>query len=192
MSCCGSSEGTEKINPALIMNDPLAPATHKFKVTIIGNSAVGKTTLLQTYLDKLGPSSPTTGAAYYEKTTQYGNQEIKFQFWDTAGQERFNSVIPTYIRDSKAVILAFAINSKESYDRKDHWLGFTKNLTDAVIVLVGTKSDLEDQRQVSADDATIWSNNRRMKYVEVSSFTNVNIDRLFEMIIVDVCGIIPQ
>ena len=76
---------------------------------------------------------------------------IILNLWDTAGQERFKSLIPSYIKDSAVALVVFDITSRSSFQSVDNWIENAKNLRDddVLLVIVGNKSDLEEQRQVS-------------------------------------------
>ncbi len=76
------------------------------------------------------------------------NRTIKLQLWDTAGQERFHSLIPSYIRDSNVAIIVYDICKPDSFDHISKWHDEIKNVKgkDVLIVVVGNKSDLEEQR----------------------------------------------
>ena len=76
---------------------------------------------------------------------------IILNLWDTAGQERFKSLIPSYIKDSVVAIVVYDITSRQSFQSVDKWIEDARNLRDdeVMIVLVGNKSDLYEQRQVS-------------------------------------------
>ena len=80
---------------------------------------------------------------------------IILNLWDTAGQERFKSLIPSYIKDSAVAIVCYDITSHESFEHVEKWIEDARNLRedDVILILVGNKSDLEDRRQVSAEEA---------------------------------------
>ena len=87
---------------------------------------------------------------------EIGNKKIKLQLWDTAGQERFRNLIPNYIRDCNVAIIVYDITSmrfftsidKESYESLGYWIKEVKDITqkNAIIVMVGNKSDMESNR----------------------------------------------
>ena len=70
---------------------------------------------------------------------------ITLNLWDTAGQEKFKSLIPSYIKDSQAIVVVYDLTSRESYESVEKWMQDARELRDvdqALIVLVGNKSDL--------------------------------------------------
>lgn len=90
------------------------------------------------------------------KQIEIGSKKIKLQLWDTAGQERFRNLIPNYLRDCEVAIIVYDITSKreglrvdkESFDSVGYWVKEVKDITtkNAIIVLVGNKSDLDSTR----------------------------------------------
>ena len=157
------------------------------KVVILGDSAVGKTSMIQKYISNNNESLSTTLGAIYiqlEHTFLKDNKKITFpiQVWDTAGQERYNSLIPMYVRNSDIVIMAFDLSNKETFNNLDKWLKLTKYAGNFKYILVGCKEDLS--RSNGPTDAEI--NNyidEKMpgtSFIKTSSKKNYNIKELFE------------
>lgn len=119
---------------------------YRYKIVFIGDSGVGKTSLVYRILkDDFNPYVSTTiGAAFCTKTIEVERGEsVELQIWDTAGQERYKSIIPMYLRNVAAAILCFAINDTSSQKAIiDQWYPYcTKEDGPKYIYLVGTKSD---------------------------------------------------
>ena len=91
---------------------------------------------------------PTIGIDFITRPVQIQNKTIKLQLWDTAGQERFHSLIPSYIRDSNIAIMVYDITQKKSFENINKWQEEVKNIRgkDILMVMVGNKIDLEEQR----------------------------------------------
>jgi len=106
---------------------------------------------------------------------------VHAQIWDTAGQERFRTVTTSYYRSGDAIVLAFDTTEASTFKSLDIWYGDVQAYArpDIDMVLVGTKSDCEDRRQVSADAAEAWAAARGMSYVETSARTSLNVERVF-------------
>ena len=156
----------------------------KFKIIVIGESRVGKTSLIKRYTkDQFGGVYLTTvGIDFQNKTIEIEDKKVKLQVWDTAGQERFRNVAKNYFQSTQGFLLVFDITDKESFQKlNDFWIGQLKmNAPEkAKSVLVGNKSDLAGQRQVSIEDAEEFAKNNNLKYYEVSAKDGTKVVELF-------------
>lgn len=119
------------------------------KVVILGDSGVGKTSLIQRYISgRPDIQNSTLGAVFVKLEHHYKNdngvnRHLPIQFWDTAGQERYNALIPMYTRDADFIILAFDLTNYISFTNLKHWLKFALEwVTKKNIIVVGCKNDL--------------------------------------------------
>ena len=183
MSCCSHSE---EVAPS---NDEMPRTRLKFKITLVGDAGVGKTSLTNRYIfgDHLEPKS-TVGAAFAQAMPLYHTNEegdrykIDCQLWDTAGQERFQSVMPMYYRGSDLIIVAFSVMERDSYNHIDSWIAKAhETCGDKIpIILAGCKGDLKTgvphipESQVLSDHA--------LEYIETSSYTGVGVKELFHRV----------
>ena len=156
----------------------------KFKIIVIGESRVGKTSLIKRYTkDQFGGVYLTTvGIDFQNKTIEIEDKKVKLQVWDTAGQERFRNVAKNYFQSSNGFLLVFDITDKESFQKlNDFWIGQLKmNAPEkAKSVLVGNKSDLAGQRQVSIEEAEEFAKDNNLKYYEVSAKEGTKVVELF-------------
>ena len=156
----------------------------KFKIIVIGESRVGKTSLIKRYTkDQFGGVYLTTvGIDFQDKTIEIEDKKVKLQVWDTAGQERFRNVAKNYFQSSNGFLLVFDITDKESFQKlNDFWIGQLKMHAPekAKSVLVGNKSDLAGQRQVSIEDAEEFAKDNNLKYYEVSAKEGTKVVELF-------------
>tara|TARA_B110000483_G_C18043947_1_gene483719 strand:- start:235 stop:879 length:645 start_codon:yes stop_codon:yes gene_type:complete len=156
------------------------------KVVILGDSAVGKTSLIQRYISgRTDIQNSTLGAVFVKLEHNFKNDKGKtfnlpIQFWDTAGQERYNALIPMYVRDADYVILAFDSTSIISFINLKKWLKFGKDsIKSPQFILVGCKNDLN--KNVSDEEVEKF----RKQYIPDSNFfscssmTGENIHDLF-------------
>ncbi len=113
---------------------------------------MGKTILLTKFCDGVFQDSyvATIGVDFKLKTVQVDTSNIKLQIWDTAGQERFKNITITYFKGAAGIILAYAINNKQSFKNIGMWIKQIESNTGENVskILVGLKADLEDQREV--------------------------------------------
>lgn len=158
-----------------------------FKVVLIGDSGVGKTNILSRYIrDEFTiETKSTVGVELGSKKLKINDTTIKAQIWDTAGQERYKAITNAYFKGSKGALLVFDITQMSSFDSIDRWVGELKNGADAEvsIILVGNKSDLEDQRQVSNELGKKKAEQHNLAYIETSALQAVNIEKCFNMMI---------
>ena len=100
---------------------------------------------------------PTIGIDFKVKALQINNYMVKLQIWDTAGQERFRSITNAYYRGASAVLLVFDLTSEESFDKlkTDFYQETLSNCNEGTtLIVVGCKSDLQDQRRVSFEEGS--------------------------------------
>jgi Ras-related protein Rab-6A len=166
----------------------------KFKLVVVGDEAVGKTSIITRFMyDSFEPTyNVTIGIDFASKNVYLEDRVVRLQLWDTAGQERFRSLIPLYTRDSAAAILVFDLTSRKSFANVAHWIEETrKERGDAVlIVLVGNKTDIADaaepggeaRRMVSTGEALATAAKYKLEYYETSAKTGDEIRPLFQYI----------
>lgn len=159
---------------------------NSLKLTIIGDSTVGKSSLLERIVHNRFYESTcnTIGGAFMSCVKQHNNKLYKFQIWDTAGQERYKSLVPMYLKDSKIVMIVIDITSQSTFDSvKKHWLKFAiQNAEDAHKILIGSKLDLHKYRECDSSDVTNYANEHGLEYIECSSKTQENLDELIELL----------
>ena len=145
------------------------------KILILGDSNVGKTSLLLTYADNYFPDShvATIGIDYKIKEVEIDGLKLKLQIWDTSGQERFRSMTHTFLRSANGIAFVYDITNKKSFEGVKNWIkdaesnnpGFEK-------VLIGNKTDLEMNRVISKDEAQKYSENHNFNYFSETSAKN--------------------
>ena len=161
-----------------------------FKLILIGDAAVGKTNILSKYLrNEFDPNSKSTvGVEFGTKNVTLENNKIKLQIWDTAGQERYRSVTSAYYKGAKGAILVYDITRKATFENIDKWIPDLKTNgdKDIIIMLIGNKNDLENERQVSLDEGKQKAENYKVAFLETSALNGTNIQRAFQELIEDV------
>ena len=154
------------------------------KVVFIGNSAVGKTSIINQYMYESASADhqPTVGIDFFAKTLKVGDNSVRMQIWDTAGQEKFNSLIPSYIRDSTVAIFVYDITSRSSFDSLEKWFKMVTDTANPKFIVVGNKCDLEDKREVSTEEGTKYAESKQAQFIETSAITPTNIKELFDIV----------
>lgn len=162
---------------------------YQLRVILIGDSTVGKTSLLHEFKqDSTGDLdySLTLGVDYYAKVLNMEQRIIKLQVWDTAGQERFRSIVRSYFRNAVGGLLVFDISSRSSFESLDGWLqeaSLSDPSHELVFILVGNKCDLKESRQVSKEEAMSYAKQHGMNYIETSAKTGLNVKEAFDMLV---------
>ncbi|XP_074832482.1 ras-related protein Rab-39B-like [Carettochelys insculpta] len=165
---------------------------YQFRVIMLGDSTVGKSSLLKRYTEGtfLDSINQTVGVDFYVHFVELQpGLRIKLQFWDTAGQERFRSVTRSYYRNSAGAVLMFDLTNRASFENIREW---HQEVTDTVkpfhvvFVLVGHKSDLVAQRQVEQKEAKKLASTLGAKYIETSAKSNSNVEDAFQLLTLEI------
>ncbi|XP_018331260.1 putative Ras-related protein Rab-33 [Agrilus planipennis] len=175
------------ISPYTIKKSVVIPAPPKrvFKVIVVGDSNVGKTSLTYRFCEGkfLETSEATIGVDFRERILVIDGEEIKLQLWDTAGQERFRkSMIAHYYRNAHAVIFMYDVTNRASFLSIEHWIQECDSncFTDIPRILVGNKCD--GNAAVTTDEAQRLADKYNMPLFETSArldSENDNVEAIF-------------
>ncbi|KAG8758743.1 Ras- protein Rab-4B [Serendipita sp. 396] len=153
------------------------------KFIIIGEAGTGKSCLLNHFIQNTFKqhSQHTIGVEFSSRTINIGEKRIKLQLWDTAGQERFRSVTRSYYRGAAGALLVYDITNRKSFENLSRWLADARALASPqlVTVLVGCKSDREDEREVEWAEASRWAAENDLHFLETSALTGDNVESPF-------------
>ena len=155
-----------------------------FKVIVIGNSAVGKSSLVERATKNrfLEDYCATIGFDYCSFFLKYKDKIIKLQIWDTCGQEIYQSLITNFYKNSSMAILVYAIDDRKSFEALDNWLKDLKKESspDIKTILIGNKIDLENEREVTYEEAEKYSKDYDFfDFYETSARTGINTQKVF-------------
>ena len=154
-----------------------------FKLILIGNSGVGKSSILQRYMKQTFEESYkcTIGVDFLMKSLQIKGKTVKLQLWDTAGQEKYKSMVSSYYRGANVALVVFDITNHSSFDSLPIWIeNYYKNGPEQKnIILIGNKKDMADQRQVTLEEVELFSETNNMIYFETSAKDGDNIEYVF-------------
>lgn len=159
---------------------------YAFKVSVIGEYAVGKTSLIKRYMtDSFDEGyKGTLGAAISTFGTTVDKNEVSLQVWDLSGQTPFRKVRHQYLFGSDFAMAVFDLTRRESLDALVEWVADVRSAdSEAISILVGNKSDLVQEREVRQDEARAMAKQLRMTgYMETSAKDGTNIAELFQAI----------
>ncbi|KAI8621639.1 ras-related protein rab-7 [Chytriomyces sp. MP71] len=160
------------------------------KVIILGDSGVGKTSLMNQYVNRkfTNQYKATIGADFLTKDLELDGKNVTTQIWDTAGQERFQSLGVAFYRGADCCVLVFDVNNSKSFDQLDSWRdefllqASPRDPDNFPFVVLGNKVDLEEsRRQVSQKRALTWCQQKgNIPYFETSAKEAINVDLAFQ------------
>ncbi|CAH3015503.1 unnamed protein product [Porites evermanni] len=157
-----------------------------FKVLMIGDSGVGKSCLLLRYVDFAHREAylNTIGVDFKVKTIKLNGKRIRLQVWDTAGQERFRTITSSYYRGAHGVMIVYDIAKKETFNNLNKWLNEVETYANegVLMILVGNKTDLDSERQVSTESGAEWAALNDMPFIETSAKNATNVTEAFTML----------
>ncbi len=155
------------------------------KVVFLGDTAVGKSCLAVRFVrnEFFEFQEPTIGAAFLGKTINANDKRYKFEIWDTAGQERYRSLAPMYYRGAKAAVIVYDITDEDTFKGAKTWVSeIKKKGNNCLILLVGNKVDLTNNRKVDIHMVKEYVESNNLIYMESSAKTGLNVDKIFTTI----------
>ncbi len=162
------------------------PYEHLFKKILVGDCGVGKSTILQRYIDSNfnHQYTPTIGIDFTSKIIEVNNTKIKLHIWDTAGQERFRSISKIYYNNAYAHILVFDLSDFNTLQNLTYWIREIFMHADKInLFLIGTKKDLyKENPQKKHMIQNFITEHNILDYFEISAKKDKDISHVFEKI----------
>jgi len=158
------------------------------KVIILGDSGVGKTSLMNQYVHKRFSNQykATIGADFLTKEVMIDDKLVTLQIWDTAGQERFQSLGVAFYRGADSCVLVYDITDAKSFDNLESWMdeflvhAAPRNQETFPFVVLGNKADMAKRRQVATNKAKQWCTSKNnIPYFETSAKEALNVEQAF-------------
>jgi len=170
---------------------PPTPATQPInvKLLLIGNSSVGKSSLLLRFSDEQwlpeDESSATIGVDFRVHKMEVKGKRVKLSIWDTAGQERFRTITSSYYRGAQGIILVYDVSNRETFDALPRWYSELETYVSSSVVkiLVGNKLDKEFSRQVTSAEGQEFAERMDSLFVEASAKTAIGVKEVFTEVV---------
>ncbi|GBE85614.1 GTP-binding protein [Sparassis crispa] len=163
---------------------PAAPPVN-VKLLLIGNSSVGKSSLLLRFSDEQwlpeDEASATIGVDFRVHKMEIKGKKVKLSIWDTAGQERFRTITSSYYRGAQGIILVYDVANRESFDALPRWYSELETYVSPAVVkiIVGNKVDKEFSRQVTYTEGQHYAQRMNSLFIEASAKTAVGVREAF-------------
>ena len=163
---------------------------NKIKLMLIGDSYVGKTSLLTKYCkNEFKPTYITTiGIDFHLKYFKYKGKRIKIQIWDTTGQERYRTLARSTINSSEGFIFVYDITNRESFNNINNWVEQVKEIApkNSKSIIFGNKSDLSKKRVIEINEGKNLAKKYNMKFFETSAKNGSNLNEGFSFLIKEI------
>ena len=154
------------------------------KLLLIGNAFVGKTLIVQKFLDNTFSKTTMTtiGVDLQYKVLDINGKKVKYLIWDTAGEDRMKTMTYAYYRGCHVVLIVYDITSKKSFENVTTWVECVDKFAKSNVlrILVGNKTDLEDKRVISKEEGKKLAEENGLKFYEISAKTMNGLVEMFE------------
>jgi len=153
-----------------------------YKIVIIGESMVGKTSILLRYIKGkfIKVEERTINTNCFKKTISINNLIFEINIWDTAGEEKYHAMAPIFYRGADGAVITFDFTRKETFEKAQKWFEelnqFSEN--NPKIILVGNKHDL-DNKCITTDEARNLAKKYNAIFLSVSALTGENVNEIF-------------
>ena len=154
----------------------------KCQLLIIGDMAVGKTSILSRYANGIFNKNylATIGLDNFTKDEVINNKTVRIKIWDTAGQEQFQSLTKSFFRNAQGIMVVYDVTNVETFENIKYWTQSIKtymgsDIDKISVIIIGNKID-SPEREVKKEDAKSFSNQLNYQYFETSAKTGENVD----------------
>ena len=155
-----------------------------FKIIVIGDSGVGKSSLTTQATKNLFEDSynATIGFEFFSFNIKLFGKTVKLQIWDTCGEELYRSLITNFYRNSSLAIIVYTVTDRNTFENIDLWNKElrTHSNPNVKIFLIGNKIDLEDDRKIKTEEGQKYAEQYKIdKFFEASAKTGFNAKNIF-------------
>ena len=159
----------------------------KMKILLIGESKVGKTCLINSYVIRSFNINQlsTVGLDFRTKKLDIQGKQIILNIYDTAGQERFRNLSTGYMKSADGFLVCFDLTSESTLENVTYWINSIKNTArkNASMLIIGNKSDLNEDREVTTEQGKEFAAKNGINYLETSSKMHIGVDEAFETLV---------
>ena len=161
---------------------------HLVKILLVGDSGVGKSSLLARFIsDSFDEQGPTVGVDFKLKHVDVDGTRLKLTVWDTAGQERFRTLTSSYYRGAHGVVFVYDVTSRESFENaRETWrkeVEMYGTIANSVKIVIGNKIDREDERTVARKEGVAFAKEYGCLFLECSAKTKVRVAEAFDELV---------
>ena len=152
------------------------------KITLLGEKNVGKTSLVYRYIENKFRDSykATLGVNLLKKDMDVDGNGVSVQIWDLGGQESFRSLRKLYLEGANGAFVMFDLTDRKTFDKLNEWIeSFKEARGEQPMVLIGNKSDLENQRKITDMEASNYAKDNNMELILTSAKTGQNVEEAF-------------
>ena len=152
------------------------------KITLLGDKNVGKTSLVYRYIENKFRESykATLGVNLLKKDMEVDGDGVSAQIWDLGGQDSFKSLRKLYLEGSNGALVMFDLTERKTFDKLNEWIESFKEVRgEQPLVLIGNKSDLENQRKITDMEASQYAKDNNMELILTSAKTGQNVEDAF-------------
>ncbi|XP_027335187.1 ras-related protein RABC1-like [Abrus precatorius] len=164
---------------------------YSFKLLLIGDSGVGKSSLLLCFTsNEFEDLAPTIGVDFKVKYLMMDGKKLKLAIWDTAGQERFRTLTSSYYRGAQGIIMVYDVTRRETFtDLSEVWakeIDLYSTNPECIKMLVGNKVDKDSDRAVTKKEGIDFAREYGCLFIECSAKTRVNVQQCFEELVLKI------
>jgi small GTP-binding protein len=151
---------------------------NEIKVILLGNSGVGKTSLINTCIpnnyDREQENIPTLSSYYIQKKIELEDKIYILNLWDTAGQEAYLGITKLFFKGSEIIIFVYDICAKNSFKDLDKWIQMTEEIIENkhICAIIGNKNDLYLEAQIKEEEGKKFAESKQFKFKLVSAKTD--------------------
>lgn len=162
---------------------------HSFKILLVGDTGVGKSSLLLRFASDTFDAQPTIGVDFKSKLMTLRDKRLKLTIWDTAGQEKFRTLTSTYYRAAEGIILVYDVTRRETFANLSTWLEEVQLYStkpDCIKMVVGNKVDMENENIIQKKEGMEFANEHGCLFIECSAKTSHNVEQCFEELLLKI------
>ena len=154
------------------------------KLLLIGNAYVGKTLIVQKFIDNTFSKSTvsTIGVDLQSKILDINGKKVKYLIWDTAGEDRMKTMTYAYYRGCHVILIVYDVTHRKSFENVTTWVECVDKFakTNVLRILVGNKIDLADKRVITYEEGKKLAEENGLKFYEISAMTLNGLSEMFE------------